>query len=103
MSRSGGYESSRPASELAPPPPGAAPGTNSNTWRHASERAALVERVIAAERANRLLEAELRARIVAEEKHLAGNPDVAALMEENRELRQTIERLNSKILRRRAS
>lgn len=74
-----------------------------NDWRDNGERSELVERVVKAEKANRLLEAELRARVLTEEKYLAGHPDVAALMEENRELRQTIERLNSKILRRRAS
>jgi hypothetical protein len=59
--------------------------------------------LVKAEKANRLLEDELRARVRAEEAFLAGRPDVAALMAENRELRQTVERLNAKIMRRRAS
>jgi hypothetical protein len=59
--------------------------------------------LVKAEKANRLLEDELRARVRAEEAFLAGHPSEAALMAENRELRQTVERLNAKIMRRRAS
>lgn len=70
-------------------------------WRSPTERAALVERVIAAEKANRLLEQELRDRVRAEEKHLAGHPDVAALMARVRELEQIVQKQNERISRRR--
>lgn len=72
-------------------------------WRHATERAELVERVIAAERANRLLEQDLRDRVRAEEKHLAGHPDVAALMARVRELEQIVQKQNDRIQRRRSA
>lgn len=63
-------------------------------WRHKDERAQLVERLIASEKRERLLEAELRQRIRDEEQHLAGHPDVAALIERVRELEGIIVRLN---------
>ena len=68
--------------------------TDSNTWRHPKERDELVDRLIRAEKANRVLEAELRARVVAEEKHLAGHPDQAALLERIRELEGIVQRQN---------
>jgi len=75
----------------------------SNDWRYPSERKELVERLIAAEKANRLLEAELRDRVHREEMLLAGHPDVAALMARVRELEGIVVRLNEKIAHRRAS
>lgn len=72
-------------------------------WRHPQERADLVERVIAAEKRTRLLEQDLRARVVAEEKHLAGAPDAVALMERIRELEGIIQRMNDRIARRRTA
>lgn len=77
--------------------------SDGNTWRNPKERAELVERLIASERANRLLEQELRQRVRAEEAHLAGNPDVAALMARIAELEAIIQRQNEKLARRRAS
>lgn len=100
MTRRPGYTSSRPATDLTPPPKGPAPGAD---WRSRNDRDELVERLIAAEKANRLLEDELRRRVRLEERHLLGHPEAAALMAENKELRQIIERLNAKILRRAAS
>ncbi len=76
---------------------------DSNTYRYPKERAELVERLIKAEKANRVLEDELRQRIRAEEAHLAGNPDVAALMDRIRELEGIIQRQNEKIARRRTA
>lgn len=72
-------------------------------WRHPKERAELVERLVASERANRLLEAELRDRVNREEKHLAGAPDAVALMERIRELEGIVQRMNDRIARRRTA
>lgn len=77
--------------------------SDANTWRTPRERSELVERLIAAEKRNRLLEQELRDRVRAEEAHLAGAPDVAALMERVRELEGIVARQNARISRRRAS
>lgn len=76
--------------------------SDGNTWRHPKERAELVERLVASERANRLLEQELRHRVRAEEAHLAGNPEVAALMARVRELEGIIARQNELLQRRTA-
>lgn len=71
----------------------------SDDWRHPKERRELVERVIASERRERLLEAELRQRVRAEEMFIAGNPDVGALMARIAELEGIIERQNDKLRR----
>lgn len=70
---------------------------------HNVDASKVVERLIASEHRLGLAEAELRRRVTLEELHLAGNPEVAALMAENAELRQTIERQNARILRRRSA
>lgn len=77
--------------------------TDSNTWRHPQERADLVERLIKAEKANRVIEDELRQRIRREERHLAGNPDQAALLERIAELEGIVQRLNERISRRKSA
>lgn len=71
-------------------------------WRGPEERKQLVERVITAEKRTRLLEQELRDRVRAEEAHLAGNPDVAALMARIAELEAIIQRQNERLQRRTA-
>lgn len=72
-------------------------------WRHPSERDDLVARVIAAEKANRLLEEELRIRVRLEEQHLAGHPTEKALLERVAELEGIVQRLNDTISRRRSA
>lgn len=72
-------------------------------WRHKDERAELVERVIAAEKANRLLEDELRQRVRREELFLAGHPTEKALLERVVELEGIVQRQNDRISSRRAS
>lgn len=63
----------------------------------------VTEQLIRSERRNRLLEDELRRRVQDEERHLAGHPEVAALMARIRELEQTIERQNQRLQRRRSA
>lgn len=77
--------------------------SDGNVYRHPQERRELVERLIAAEKRNRLLEDELRARVRREEAHLAGAPDTAALLERIRELEQIVARQNVLLTRRRRS
>lgn len=77
--------------------------SDSNTWRTPSERAELVERLVASEHHCRLLEDELRTRVRAEEAFLAGHPTESALMARVRELEQTVQRQNDRIQRRRTA
>jgi hypothetical protein len=77
--------------------------SDGNVWRGPQERKDLVERLIKAEKANRLLEDELRARVRAEEAFLAGHPSEAALLARVAELEGIVVRLNEKLTRRRAS
>ena len=63
-------------------------------WRHPKERAELVEQLIAEKKRNRVLEQALRDRVRAEEAHLAGHPEVVALMARVAELENIIERQN---------
>lgn len=77
--------------------------SDASTWRHPQERTELVERVIAAEKRTRLLEQELRDRVRAEEAHLAGHPEVAALLARVAELEGIVTRQNDRIQRRRTA
>lgn len=63
----------------------------------------ITARLARSEAANRLLEDELRRRVQDEERHLAGHPEVAALMARIRELEQTIDRQNQRLQRRRSA
>lgn len=69
------------------------------TWRDDGERVRLVEEVIHLKKRLHLAETAMRERVQAEERFLAGQPTITALMARVRELEHVIERQNE-ILRR---